>query len=77
MKKIAGKSKHMLALSEDGRVFGWGSNEWGQMGLGPEQPTLASQLYDHHMPLEVQGMPAYFTLHHTRLNVYPSVGEAD
>ncbi len=27
-------SVHMFALTSDGRVFGWGRNEKGQLGLG-------------------------------------------
>eukprot|EP00668_Euglena_longa_P046264 GGOE01061948.1.p1 GENE.GGOE01061948.1~~GGOE01061948.1.p1 ORF type:complete len:436 (-),score=102.27 GGOE01061948.1:384-1637(-) len=55
--KLAGKAKHMLALAEDGRVFAWGCNDWGQLGLGADQPSFLSQLYDHHMPMQVQGLP--------------------
>ena len=55
VKQLAGKSKHMLALSADGRVFAWGCNDWGQLGIGAEQTSFLGQLYDHHMPMEVQG----------------------
>uniref|UniRef100_A0A8C7C8T8 HECT and RLD domain containing E3 ubiquitin protein ligase family member 6 n=1 Tax=Neovison vison TaxID=452646 RepID=A0A8C7C8T8_NEOVI len=33
---------HSLALSEDGRLFAWGSNSHGQLGLGKECPSQAS-----------------------------------
>ncbi|XP_004756148.2 probable E3 ubiquitin-protein ligase HERC6 isoform X4 [Mustela putorius furo] len=33
---------HSLALSEDGRLFTWGSNSHGQLGLGKECPSQAS-----------------------------------
>lgn len=32
--EIAAGAFHSLALSEDGRVFGWGVNVRGQIGLG-------------------------------------------
>jgi len=57
IQRLACSAKHMLALAEDGRVFAWGSNDWGQLGLGPDQPTALGQLYDHHMPMLVQGLP--------------------
>ncbi len=31
---ISSGMRHSLALTESGRVFGWGSNEWGQLGTG-------------------------------------------
>jgi alpha-tubulin suppressor-like RCC1 family protein len=33
--KVASGDRHSLALTEDGRVYGFGSNEYGQLGLGP------------------------------------------
>lgn len=54
----------MLALAEDGRVFSWGCNDWGQLGLGADQPTFLSQLYDHHMPMPVQGSPPSLEMWH-------------
>ena len=32
--QIATGIKHVLALNSDGKVFAWGSNELGQLGLG-------------------------------------------
>ncbi|OHS99580.1 hypothetical protein TRFO_33953 [Tritrichomonas foetus] len=36
IKKIAGISCHFLALSEDNKVFAWGSNSYGQLGVDKE-----------------------------------------
>lgn len=33
---ISSGGQHLLALSDDGRVFGFGSNEQGQLGVGKE-----------------------------------------
>eukprot|EP00906_Rhabdomonas_costata_P033106 RCo046599 len=55
--KVHTKGKHMLALTDDGRVFAWGSNEGGQLGLGESQKALLGQYYDYHMPMVVEGLP--------------------
>ncbi len=36
--QLAAGSDFSLALAADGRVWGWGSNAWGQFGDGPPQP---------------------------------------
>ncbi|XP_053559394.1 probable E3 ubiquitin-protein ligase HERC6 isoform X2 [Bombina bombina] len=33
---------HSIALSEDGKVFSWGQNNYGQLGLGKQIPNQAS-----------------------------------
>lgn len=33
---LSGSCDHFLAVSNDGRVFGYGSNEFGQLGIGQE-----------------------------------------
>lgn len=45
---LAGQSTHVLALTRDGRVFAWGSNLLGQLGLG----DLANRLSPVEVPLE-------------------------
>jgi alpha-tubulin suppressor-like RCC1 family protein len=42
--KIAAGSRHSLALDNQGKIYAWGRNEYGQLGLGDEEdrtiPTL-------------------------------------
>ncbi len=33
--QIAAGEDHCLALTSGGRLFAWGSNQFGQLGLGP------------------------------------------
>lgn len=40
--QVSGTMQNCLAVSRDGRVFGFGSNEWGQIGLG-RRKTIASK----------------------------------
>jgi alpha-tubulin suppressor-like RCC1 family protein len=47
MVAVAAGDAHSLALRQDGRVFAWGSNEFGQLGDGP-QP--------HRRPVLVRGL---------------------
>lgn len=35
-------SNHVLALTEDGSVFGWGGNNFGQVGVSPETEHMAT-----------------------------------
>ncbi|XP_031633255.1 probable E3 ubiquitin-protein ligase HERC4 isoform X3 [Contarinia nasturtii] len=35
---IACGGYHSFAISKSGAVFGWGKNNWGQLGVGDEQP---------------------------------------
>lgn len=36
--------RHSFAISKDGRVFGWGSNEFGQLGCGKKRDTVLKPL---------------------------------
>lgn len=46
--------RHSFAITEDGRVFGWGSNEFGQLGCGTKGDTvLRPQLIDGLQGLKV------------------------
>jgi len=46
-------SAFCMAISEDGKVYGWGRNEGGQLGLGDTKdrqcPTLIAELSGHHI----------------------------
>ena len=45
---IAVGAFHNLALSEDGMLWAWGNNEYGQLGTGDTQPRA--------QPIPVQGL---------------------
>lgn len=38
---ISAGSRHSMAVSENGILFGWGWNKWGQLGLDPTTVTAA------------------------------------
>lgn len=38
MRVIAVGTFHNLALTEDGILWAWGNNEYGQLGIGDTQP---------------------------------------
>lgn len=49
MEEIAAGSEHALALTTTGDVWGWGSNNDGQLGIGhtlrpPREPQLITAL---------------------------------
>jgi alpha-tubulin suppressor-like RCC1 family protein len=51
---VAGGGSHMMALAKDGRLFVWGDNEFGQLGLGdttshqaPQHNTLIAHMLAH------------------------------
>uniref|UniRef100_A0A8C5MMK1 HECT domain-containing protein n=1 Tax=Leptobrachium leishanense TaxID=445787 RepID=A0A8C5MMK1_9ANUR len=44
---------HSIALSDDGRVFSWGSNKAGQLGLGKQTPNQARP----QIVMSLHGMP--------------------
>ncbi|OHS96779.1 hypothetical protein TRFO_36965 [Tritrichomonas foetus] len=48
IKKVSGIFNHFLALSEDYKVFAWGSNDNGQLGVGDKEDR-----YDSFVPLTV------------------------
>lgn len=41
--QIAGTSSHCLCVTDAGRVYGLGSNEFGQLGLGPKAEKLVKK----------------------------------
>lgn len=48
IKLIAVGAFHNLALQEDGTLWAWGNNEYGQLGTGDTQPRS--------QPVPVQGL---------------------
>ena len=48
VKKIAAGHGHALALTEDGKIYSWGYNQYGQLGDGGDQ--------DKNKPLEIKGL---------------------
>jgi len=48
VKLIAVGAFHNLALQEDGTLWAWGNNEYGQLGTGDTQPRS--------QPVPVQGL---------------------
>lgn len=48
VKLIAVGAFHNLALQEDGALWAWGNNEYGQLGTGDTQPRS--------QPIPVQGL---------------------
>lgn len=51
---LSGGSAHMLALTEDGRVFSWGNNEDGELG---QKKILGIGDTAYQFPGEVSGLP--------------------
>jgi len=45
---LAGKANNYLALTRDGRIFSWGSNTFGELGLGDYENRFA--------PVEITGL---------------------
>lgn len=44
VRRIACGRQHVVAMSSSGAVFVWGSNEYGQLGLGGDTPILDRQV---------------------------------
>eukprot|EP01017_Pseudomicrothorax_dubius_P009399 TRINITY_DN13185_c0_g1_i1.p1 TRINITY_DN13185_c0_g1~~TRINITY_DN13185_c0_g1_i1.p1 ORF type:complete len:598 (+),score=138.05 TRINITY_DN13185_c0_g1_i1:64-1857(+) len=42
VKEIVAGSNHNYALTANGRVFAWGANEGGKLGLGDERPVISA-----------------------------------
>lgn len=49
IKEVAGSDGFVLALKDDGTVWAWGNNEYGQLGDGTRTSRLA--------PVKVKGLP--------------------
>ena len=50
MADVAASLGHSLALKNDGTVWAWGLNEYGQLGIG------SAEIIDHSVPVVVPGM---------------------
>ena len=65
IKQISAGAHHVLAVSVDGQCYGWGDNEYGQLGLGRllldgdhccvERPTLLKDLLDKKILMTASG----------------------
>jgi len=53
-KVIAGGSKHSIALKKDGSLWAWGSNGYGQLGLG-EEGVIEAEEEDEEVREEIIG----------------------
>jgi alpha-tubulin suppressor-like RCC1 family protein len=56
---IAVGAFHNLALSEDGILWAWGNNEYGQLGIGDTQPRS--------QPIRVEGLSDLSLVSHIAL----------
>jgi alpha-tubulin suppressor-like RCC1 family protein len=62
-------SEHTLALSDDGKVYGWGNNSHGQLGLNQkvhgvfvQQPTVVQELTPDKCILQVMNLKSAFAV---------------
>jgi alpha-tubulin suppressor-like RCC1 family protein len=53
---IAVGAFHNLALTEDGILWAWGNNEYGQLGIGDTQPRS--------QPIRVEGLSDLLLVSH-------------
>jgi alpha-tubulin suppressor-like RCC1 family protein len=53
-KAIAAGDYHSLALKENGTVWAWGMNDWGQLGIGPD--PRPSYLPPSYVPVKVKNL---------------------
>lgn len=63
---IAVGAFHNLALAEDGMLWAWGNNEYGQLGTGDTQPRS--------QPIPVQGLDglSLVCMHTEYIPIFPS-----
>ena len=52
--EVVAGSAHSLAVDEDGNVYAWGSNQWGDLGVGGYG---GSETSDARLPYRVEGIP--------------------
>jgi alpha-tubulin suppressor-like RCC1 family protein len=46
IKHIAASKDHVLVTTSDGRCFGWGNNEFGQLGIGSNMDVIKMPTYN-------------------------------
>ena len=54
IKQISGGSSHMLALTEEGEVYSWGLNNYGQLGINTGNTTASNAEYKRIYAVKVQ-----------------------
>ena len=43
IKHVSAGSYHVFAVTQDGMTFGWGRNDFGQLGIGSKKDTAVSK----------------------------------
>lgn len=58
---VSAGSRHACAVTREGRVRCWGTNEHGELGLGPRDAGVAADVSESPDPRDVQGLPELAT----------------
>lgn len=60
--KVCAGSTHSLALGSDGKIYAWGSNEFGQLGRGDIPTGSSSSTAANPTPTPIQGLASDVTV---------------